>query len=211
MWGMRPEDESSPAPATGDATLGASGAGGGWACIRHRIVGGVLAAALTAGMIGLAGKPAAAQTAPTFPGGAQSVSESFQDWRVACAVQQNAKRCSISQQQVDSKTRQRILMLELQPKGDKVEGPLFLPFGLFLEKGVVLKLGEADLAALRFSTCLPQGCVVPVSLDPRMLGLVRKADALRVVAANDAGQPQAFSISLKGFGQALDRAITLLR
>lgn len=154
---------------------------------------------------------ARAQTAPAFPGGAQSVSEAFQDWQVTCTMPQGAKRCVVSQQQLDGRTRQRVLAVELQPKGEKVEGVLFLPFGLFLEKGVALKLGEADLAALRFSTCLPQGCVVPLAFDQRTLPQLRKADALRVNAANDAGQTQTFSISLKGFGPALDRAAALLK
>lgn len=190
-----------------DGTRSGAGSGTRGTGMAGRVLGAALA---LAGLV--AGGPAAAQTAaPTFPGGAQSVSETFQDWRVVCAVQQNAKRCSISQQQVDNRNRQRILLTELQPKGDRVEGPLFLPFGLFLEKGVVLKLGDADIATLRFSTCLPQGCVVPLAFDQRVLAQLRKADALRITAANDAGQPQNFSLSLKGFGPALDRAAALLK
>lgn len=170
----------------------------------RRATGALAALALATGA-------AVAQPAPSFPGGAQSVSEAFQDWQVACTLPQGTKRCVISQQQLDSRSRQRVLSVELQPKGEKVEGVLFLPFGLFLEKGVALKLGEADLAALRFSTCLPQGCVVPLSFDARALAQLRKADALRVNAATDTGQVQPFTISLKGFGPALDRATALLK
>lgn len=173
-------------------------------CSRAAGYGAAVAFGVLAGV-----GPVAAQQV-TFPGGAQSVNESFQDWRVSCTIQGGAKRCAISQQQADSRTRQRILAVELQPKADKAEGILFLPFGLALEKGVNLQLGEAPLASLRFSTCLPQGCVVPLNFDAKALAAVKKAATLRVEATNDAGRPQNFSISLKGFGPALDRAASLV-
>lgn len=155
--------------------------------------------------------PALAQAPVSFPGGAQTVSEDFQDWRVKCSIQQTVKRCAVSQQQMDPRSQQRVLAIELQPKSDKAEGVLLLPFGLALDKGVTLKLGDADLGALRFSTCLPQGCVVPLSFDSKALGAIKKAAVLRIDGVADGGPAQSFSVSLKGFGPALDRAITLLR
>lgn len=129
-----------------------------------------------------------------------------------CSIQQNVKRCAVSQQQMDPRSQQRVLAIELQPKSDKAEGVLLLPFGLTLDKGVTLKLGgDADLGALRFSTCLPQGCVVPLSFDSKALGAIKKAAVLRIDGVADGGPAQSFSVSLKGFGPALDRAITLLR
>lgn len=158
-----------------------------------------------------AAAPALAQAPLSFPGGAQSVSEDFQDWRVQCAIQQNVKRCAVLQQQMDPRSQQRLLAVELQPKGDKAEGLLFLPFGLAIDKGVALKLGEADLAALRFSTCLPQGCVVPVTFDAKALANIKKAATLRIDAFADGGPVQSFTVSLKGFGPALDRVAALMK
>jgi invasion protein IalB len=147
-----------------------------------------------------------------LPNGASSVSETYQDWQMICTQQQDGKRCSVNQQQTDSKSNQKVLAVELQPQGDKVEGVLMLPFGLLLEKGVALKVGDADIGpALRFRTCLPQGCVAPLSLDAKTLGALRKATTLTVNAAGANDQPMALSVSLKGFGQALDRAAALLR
>ncbi len=40
-----------------------------------------------------------AQQAPTLPGGASSLQETYQDWHVACQVADNAKRCVLVQQQ----------------------------------------------------------------------------------------------------------------
>lgn len=145
----------------------------------------------------------------TFPGGAQSVSEAFSDWRVACGIQNDRKRCLISQQQAEPRTRKRLLAIELQPKAGNADGVLVMPFGLSLDKGVILKLADKNVSTLRFSTCLPQGCVVPLDFDAKMVAALKKAPALQLEAVSDVGQAQKFSISLNGFGAALDRAAAL--
>ncbi|MDH4982412.1 invasion associated locus B family protein [Hyphomicrobium sp. D-2] len=154
--------------------------------------------------------PANAATVSTLPGGAQAINEAFQDWTMTCVQPAGGKRCAITQQQADAKTRQRLIAVELQPIGDKAEGVLVLPFGLLLDKGVTLKAGATELGALRFKTCLPQGCVVPLTLDAKALTTLRGAkDPLTVTAFNDAGGPLAFAVSVNGFGPALNRAAAL--
>ncbi|MFG1417360.1 invasion associated locus B family protein [Xanthobacter sp. V0B-10] len=178
----------------------------------RRLPGIVIALALAAGPAALPAKAQAPKPASAagLPGGAQSLSETFEDWQVACAMPQGVKRCAIGQQQADPKTRQRILSVEIQPKGAGAEGLLVLPFGLALDKGVSLKAGEADLVpALRFSTCLPQGCFVPLALDAKALAALRKAAEASVGAVSDGGQPVSFPVSLKGFPAAFDRAAAL--
>jgi invasion protein IalB len=166
--------------------------------------------ALAAGVAVLTLLPAAAQA--QLPSGAQTVAETYQDWQMVCTQPKGGKHCAVGQQQTDSKSGQRILAIELQPQGDKADGVLVLPFGLTLDKGVALRIGETDLGpGLRFKTCLPQGCMVPVSIDAKALAALRKASALTVNAFGDNDQPMAFSISLKGFGAALDRAGVLGR
>lgn len=166
--------------------------------------------ALAAGCAVLASLAVPAQA--QLPGGAQSVAETYQDWQMVCTQPQGGKRCVVGQQQTDAKAGQRILAVELQPQGDKAEGILLLPFGLTLDKGVSLRIGEAELGpGLRFKTCLLQGCVVPLSLDAKMLAALRKANAVTVNAFGDGEHPTTFTISLKGFGAAIDRAATLGR
>jgi invasion protein IalB len=173
-----------------------------------RAVTGILSLAVS--FAALAPLASAAQT--PLPGGAQSVAETYQDWQMVCTQPQGGKRCVVGQQQSDSKSGQRILAVELQPQGDKAEGVLLLPFGLTLDKGVSLRIGEAEIGpALRFKTCVMQGCVVPVTLDAKALAALRKGTALTVNATSDVEPSMAFSISLKRFGSALDRATTLAR
>src|SRR5690606_27441238 len=79
-----------------------------------------------------------------LPGGASSLNETHGDWRVACTAPEGAVRCAVSQTQVQSENRQRILAIELTATegGDAASGTLVLPFGLKLDQGVVLSMDE---------------------------------------------------------------------
>lgn len=161
--------------------------------------------------------PAGAQDSVSLPGGASSLRENHGDWLVTCRIDtqsgKSVKLCALSQEQVDSRTRQRVLALELQPSGAGAQGTLVLPFGLALDTGVTLQVDENPPSpAQRFRTCLPAGCIVPVAFDARTVALLRKGTALRVKgAAADGGKEAPFSISLKGFPSAFDRAGALAK
>jgi invasion protein IalB len=155
---------------------------------------------------------ALAQTAPSpLPNGASSLQETYEDWRVACVVAEAGKLCALSQQQA-RQDGQRVLAIELvpQPEGP-VTGSLVLPFGLSLDAGAVLQIDDQEpRPALRFSTCLPVGCIVPVSFDEALLAALREGGALKLhVTPIDAAQPLTLSISLKGFAAALERTRVL--
>lgn len=157
--------------------------------------------------------PAAAQSGG-LPGGASSLNETHGDWTVICAVVEAETRCLISQNQTDGQSGQRLLTLELVPAADGgAEGVLVLPFGLALMAGAGLAVDETPLAAaaLPFSTCLPLGCLVPLDLAAEQLAALKAGQALAIAThANEGGQEIVFSVSLKGFTSALDRAAGLL-
>jgi invasion protein IalB len=155
-----------------------------------------------------------AQASPpsqSLPGGASSLQESFQDWSVICVQQGAVKRCTMSQQQSSAQTRQRVLAIELAGNAaDKAEGVLVLPFGLSLDAGVALQVDDGVSGpALRFRTCLAAGCIVPVVFDARMLAVLRRAAALKIKATTEGGSPTVLTVSLKGFGVAFDRVLSL--
>lgn len=144
----------------------------------------------------------------SLPGGASSLQESYQDWQVSCVSQGAEKRCALSQQQADPQSRQRVLAIELNAAtSGRVSGALVLPFGLALDAGANIKVDDGmSVEGLRFQTCLPAGCVVPLDLDPALVDAMRAGSSLHVVASPaDGSQPIAFAISLKGFSSALDR------
>jgi invasion protein IalB len=156
------------------------------------------------------GKPTS--TPGVLPGGASALQETHGDWAVACTQPAGKKVCTFSQQQMDKETRQRMLAIELSPAVEKADGTLLLPFGLAVAREVIVQIGETTLGMpLRFRTCLPAGCVVPLSFGPREIGELRKGKALTVRATGDGGQPAVFTISLEGFASAMDRTAALAK
>lgn len=164
-----------------------------------------------------AGAPTPAATAPsaaapqTLPGGASQIQEAHGDWRVACAAPNGQKVCAFSQQILDSNSRQLIVGVELKASSpDKAEGTLVLPFGLAVEKPIVLQADESGTSLVHHvRTCLPVGCLVSLNFDAAMVGVLRKASVLNIKATADGGPDTAFKISLNGFGSALDRTVAL--
>lgn len=148
-----------------------------------------------------------------LPGGASSLNETHGDWLVECIAADADVHCAIAQSQVGGENRQRILAVELQAaeEGAAANGVLVLPFGLDLDSGVSLAIDEATpLETLRFSTCLPVGCLVPLDFDPDTVAALKAGTALGLLAsASDSGQELAFSISLAGFTSALARGAEL--
>lgn len=156
-------------------------------------------------------------TNPSFaqglPGGATSLNETHGDWTVACTTPEGIVRCAVSQVQINNQNRQRVLSVELTATegGNAANGTLVMPFGLALDQGVVLSIDEGEfLPPLRFSTCLPAGCVVPLTFNADAVTAMRAGTALKAkAAANGSGQEVNFSISLSGFTSALTRAAEL--
>lgn len=158
---------------------------------------------------------AQAQTAAggsPLPGGASSLNETYRDWRVTCVVQGAGKQCAMSQAQAQQ-NRQRVLAIELGPPvGNIVSGTLVLPFGLALDSGVSFQIDDKPvMAPMRFRTCVPAGCLVTLSFDAPTIMALRAGSVLKVKATADGGAATPFSISLQGFGTALDRVTTLAR
>jgi invasion protein IalB len=184
--------------------------------MSNRSLAWLYAALLGVVVSGTFAATAAAQEAPSLPGGASSLRENHGDWIVTCRIDTQAgksvKLCVLAQEQADSRTRQRMLALELQPSATGAQGTLVLPFGLALDAGVTLQVDDGTATPVqRFRTCLPAGCIVPITFDAKGLALLRKGTALRIKATADGGKEAPFTVSLKGFPSAFDRAATLAK
>jgi invasion protein IalB len=155
-----------------------------------------------------AAQSAAATPAAQFPNGASSLSETYGGWIISCRLVDGQKRCLLIYAQGNSQTRQRIFEIDLQPPRDgKFEGTILMPFGLKLDTGALLTLDEKDFGPrLRFSTCVPQGCMLPVSWQRAAIDAMKKAKALTVASLNvDNGEVVTFKVSLDGFAPAIAR------
>jgi invasion protein IalB len=114
----------------------------------------------------------------------------------------------------NSQSGQRSFAIELQaPRDGKTEGMLILPFGLALGQGVKIMLEDKPLGQTTpFSTCMPTGCIAPVSLPTAAVDSVKKAKTMAVTAMPfDRIEPVVFPITLDGFAQALDRVAGLAK
>jgi invasion protein IalB len=154
--------------------------------------------------------------APTvmLPNGASSINETYGEWTVDCRIVNRQKQCVLSQVQGNRETGQRRFGIELRsPKNGKTEGTVVMPFGLNLDAGALLKLDEKDLGkGLRFSTCVPQGCLLPVSFPAVATDAMRKGTKLAVASLNlSTNEPMTFNISLNGFSAALTRTTELAK
>lgn len=166
--------------------------------------------------------PAPAATAPaqgaaeapaTLPGGASSLRETYGDWTVQCSVPDGQRVCSLLQTQTKPESGQRILAIELQPHdGGGAGGALVLPFGLTLAEGATLQIDDAaPEQPIAFKTCLPVGCIIPLSFDAGMVGRLVAGRKLTVNAvAADVGAPVALTVGLGGIGAALSRTQGLM-
>lgn len=165
-------------------------------------------AALAAIVVVSAGAAAFSQEQPEspLPGGASSLQETYQDWRLGCQSVAPQPVCSISQEQAQQ-NGQRILAIELRKQSDgAVSGNLILPFGLQLDAGAILQIDEGPQEKpLRFSTCMPGSCLVPISFDADRIAALRVATTLRVKVQSTDAKEVALAISLKGFSAAFDR------
>jgi invasion protein IalB len=143
-----------------------------------------------------------------LPNGATTISETYVDWTVTCSIENGAKLCLLSQAQGNNQTRQPTFVIELQPPKDgKTEGTILMPLGMKLDAGGILKLDDKDLVQdARFSTCLPQGCLLTVSLPLSVTEAMKKASKLTVASLNQSkGEAVIFNVSLNGFAAAIER------
>ena len=148
----------------------------------------------------------AQQQVAALPNGASSLREAYQDWSVACSIRENAKTCSLSQDQVQQ-NGQRLLAVEVHRNADgSATATLLLPFGILLDAGVTPQIDEQPpLPPLRFRTCQPSGCLATFSIDPPTLARLREGSVLKLNVRTVAETQMTFPVSLRGLTVALDR------
>ena len=176
------------------------------------IVAGSLAVGAAAAQQRTQGTPPAPPPSVQLPNGATAINEIYGDWTVDCRIVDNRKACVLLQSQANSQTGQRTFAIELRaPQDGKTEGTLLLPFGLNLDAGVKLKLDDRDIGpAVRFSTCVPAGCLAPVSFPTATTDALKKGTALVVGAITlRGGEAGSFPVSLSGFSAAIARVGSL--
>ena len=152
--------------------------------------------------------------AESLPGGASSLTESYENWELTCVNQDETPVCSLAQVQINAETQQQMLAIELRPDGaGGLSGVMVLPFGLALSQGIAIGIDDQEAnATLGFTTCLPVGCLVPVGFDAGSIASLATANQLTATAIiSDSGDPISFVISLTGLQNAHARLQDVLR
>jgi invasion protein IalB len=162
------------------------------------------------------GLTAESATTPSesLPNGASSIGETYGKWAVGCHIVDGKKQCLLLQTQTDGHTGKQTFAIELQvPRDGHTDGTILAPFGLKLDAGAVLTLDDKEFGeGLRFSTCVPQGCLLPVSFPPADVNALKTARMLTVASMNlGNGEVVTFKIPLEGFAAAIARISELGR
>ena len=164
--------------------------------------------------LALAAFTAGSANAASLPAGVTSLSETYGDWVVACQTQNGAPRCQMTQTQTDQKTQQLYMAMEVRRGDDSaMAATLLMPFGLSLKSGVALQVDDSKQGMkAEFSTCLPNGCLAPISIDETIAQTILLGKSLNLSAVT-AGENKPFSakVSLNGFPQAWARLVALLK
>lgn len=143
-----------------------------------------------------------------LPEGASSLNETYKDWRVVCVSGDQGDRCSMIQEQQAKDTGRRVLAVELgAPTDTTVQGVIIMPFGMALAKGITISVDDASAGSgFGFSTCLPQGCLVPIQFDASFVDKLKNGASMTISGTIlDSGDNIVFSSSLSGFTAALNR------
>ncbi len=151
--------------------------------------------------------------APAFAQDAYSTtpsqtSEVYGDWTVACGVSDGQRQCAMTQTLVETGTSQHVMTIELaRGETGQLEGMLVGPFGMDFSAGVTLSVdSEAIGPALPFLTCLPTGCLIPLSLSDAQRQRLAAGTALTITGHSADGITAIpISLSLTGFTAAAQR------
>jgi invasion protein IalB len=144
----------------------------------------------------------------TLPNGASSINETYGSWTVDCRLIGGQKQCLLLHAQRDSQTGKQLFAIALGvPRDGKIEGTILMPFGLRLAAGAVMTLDYTAFGeGLPFSTCVPQGCLLPFSFSANDFDAMKEAKMLTVSSLSlGSSNVVAFEISLEGFAAAIAR------
>ncbi|MBB3384189.1 invasion associated locus B family protein (plasmid) [Rhizobium sp. WW22] len=145
-----------------------------------------------------------------------ALQERYGDWILTIVNQGTADLArlsyAISYTLYDLQTNTPVLSIELTPGGGSLRGMLALPQGLYLRSVGLPPGGKAAPGlASPFATAFPRGCLVELNLNRAMLASLRRRRNLAVtLAAADTDREVSYVISLHGFTEALNRALSIV-
>lgn len=127
------------------------------------------------------------------------------DWVVTCSPKAGHKTCVMSQTLASKKLRQPVGALMIgKDRTGKLKGSLRMPVGVSLREGVIIKIEHQDPLAVPFTACHRIGCFAPFDLSEPLVGKLKTATNITVVAHSVSQQALSFNFSARGFPSAYE-------
>lgn len=153
-----------------------------------------------------ASKAQAPATAAPATAQKPSYQEKIDDWQLICVGEAKDKRCSIVKEMTDEKSGQRVVALELGMNGDRLEGAAVLPFGIALARGLAVRFKDGEPGTtVSFQTCLPAGCLAPLSFDLPAIKQLDQSKTLLLSVGLPSGETANFTMPVAGLEKAQAR------
>lgn len=138
--------------------------------------------------------------------GAQS-EQTYKDWTVRCAEQEQGGRCVMSQLLKNRENDEPILLMEVGylGEGDQPMAQFTVPHGVFLPAGVQLRVDDAEEAGrVPYTVCDKIGCKAIAKLDDKVLAAMKAGNRLVTTLTSPSGDTATMSVSLAGFTAAIN-------
>jgi invasion protein IalB len=145
-------------------------------------------------------------TASTHAIPTSSAEPGFGDWNRTCATGENGKElCQITQvtQQSDSDDLLFDITVAYLPDARSPVVFLTAPLGMYLPRGITIKLSDETLMTVAVQRCTEAGCLAVTTLDEAFLEEMQRATEGLFVFGRNAEQNVGVPLSLNGFAEAL--------
>ncbi len=168
---------------------------------RNKVIAGILVgAAVIGGGIWLS------QSAPSFLSKSKAAGQgqTFEGWVLNCSHE--AKKCTLSQTLMDSKTSQRVANIAIGNLGPKGESFMLIntPLGIIVAAGVAYKIDDSEQVSVQVQHCTQEGCHAAVPVTSKLQKELASGKTLRLGVMAPDKQSLSLEFHLKGFKEALD-------
>ena len=131
------------------------------------------------------------------------------DWQIRCDTPPGAQseQCALIQS-VTAEDRPNVgltvIVLKTADQKNRLMRVL-APLGVLLPSGLGLKINQADIGRAGFVRCLPNGCVAEVIMDDNLIKQLRTGQTATFIIFQTPEEGIGIPVSLKGFGDGLDK------
>ncbi|HFQ8225506.1 MAG: invasion associated locus B family protein [Enterobacterales bacterium] len=165
-----------------------------------RLLAGVVLCCMVAG----------SQVQAVLPDGADAMvlQERYGNWMAVCQESKAKAGMECSAVQVQATSGIRVLSAQLSGTPEtSLTGKLVLPFGMALMDGISLSADDKEQQTLKFSTCVPEGCVIPVQWNKEQLKTLMAASKWTLTGKNaaEADKKTELQLPVDGLDKALRR------